>query len=162
MANRQSAGDHRRTQLRVTDTLEERIVPKDHGALAWLRQQGADDRCAQRQAGLRSIYAALNALQDRNRASRWVPSVELQTALNDLYNLPNLDISADANTLSPVFAKNLVTSGPVYRKGYWSQVTAGVDPDPLIASLGLNPQSRAEELPPETFWQMFRHAHPSA
>ena len=29
------------------------------------------------------------------------------------------------NIVSPVFDQNLVTTGPVYRKGYWSQVTAG-------------------------------------
>jgi 16S rRNA (adenine1518-N6/adenine1519-N6)-dimethyltransferase len=37
---------------------------------------------------------------------------------------------------------------------------AGVDADPLVAQLNLDPQTRAEELPPDTFWQMFRHTHP--
>jgi 16S rRNA A1518/A1519 N6-dimethyltransferase RsmA/KsgA/DIM1 with predicted DNA glycosylase/AP lyase activity len=32
---------------------------------------------------------------------------------------------------------------------------ANVDADGVIAKLGLNPQTRAEELPPETFLAMF-------
>jgi hypothetical protein len=80
---------------------------------------------AQRQAALHQVYGALNALQARNQAFAWDPSLELQAALNDLYNRPNLDVSADLNTVSPAFNVNLVTSGPVFRKGYWSQVTAG-------------------------------------
>jgi hypothetical protein len=45
--------------------------------------------------------------------------------VSDLFNQPNLDITADVSVVSPYFDQNLVTSGPVYRKGYWSQVTAG-------------------------------------
>ncbi|MFO0908375.1 MAG: hypothetical protein U0794_08445 [Isosphaeraceae bacterium] len=80
---------------------------------------------AERTEALRGVHKALDALQSRNQAFPWNPSLELQAALNDLYNLPNLDVSADVATLSPLFNVNLVTSGPVYRKGYWSQVTAG-------------------------------------
>ena len=35
---------------------------------------------------------------------------------------------------------------------------ANVNADGVIAKLGLNPQTRAEELPPETFWAMFEAA----
>ena len=90
-----------------------------------LREYDAAATVGKRQTALRSVYAALNALQSRNATYAWTPSIELQAALNDLYNQPNLDVSADVNTLSPLFNVNLVTSGPVYRKGYWSQVTAG-------------------------------------
>ena len=79
----------------------------------------------QRAEALGKVTAALTALQTRNQTYPWNPSLELQGALNDLYNLPNLDISADVATLSPLFNVNLVTDGPVYRKGYVSQVTAG-------------------------------------
>ena len=61
----------------------------------------------------------------RNTERPWQPSWDLQNAVNDLFNQPNLDITADVNVVSPLFDQNLVTSGPVYRKGYWSQVTAG-------------------------------------
>ena len=44
---------------------------------------------------LKAVHAALDALQTRNQAAAWVPSLELQAALNDLYNLPNLDVSVD-------------------------------------------------------------------
>src|SRR5262249_35810907 len=35
------------------------------------------------------------------------------------------DISADVNTVAPVLSNDVVTTGPIYRKGYVSQVTAG-------------------------------------
>jgi hypothetical protein len=42
-----------------------------------------------------------------------------------LFNRPNIDVAADVNAVAPFFDANLVESGPVFRKGYWSQVTAG-------------------------------------
>ena len=80
---------------------------------------------AQRQDGLKRVHEALRSLQTRNSERPWQPSWDLQTAVNDLFNQPNLDITADVNIVSPLFDQNLVTTGPVYRKGYWSQVTAG-------------------------------------
>ena len=80
---------------------------------------------AQRQEGLKRVHDALRSLKTHNQERPWQPSWELQTAVNDLFNQPNLDITADINVVQPVFDQNLVTSGPVYRKGYWSQVTAG-------------------------------------
>ena len=80
---------------------------------------------AQRQEGLKRVHAALHSLQTHNQDRPWQPAWELQTAINDLFNQPNLDITADVTVVQPVFDQNLVTSGPVYRKGYWSQVTAG-------------------------------------
>ncbi len=80
---------------------------------------------AQRQDGLKRVHDALRSLQAHNQDRPWQPAGELQTAVNDLFNQPNLDITAGVNVVQPVFDQNLVTSGPVYRKGYWSQVTAG-------------------------------------
>jgi hypothetical protein len=79
----------------------------------------------QRQDGLRHVHEALRSLRARNNERQWQPSWNLQTAINDLFNQPNLDITADVNSVSPYLNQNLVTTGPVYRKGYWSQVTAG-------------------------------------
>ncbi len=90
-----------------------------------LRKYDSAATVSQRQGSLQKVYSALNALQSKNQAVAWSPSLELQTALNELYNQPNLDISVDVSTLSPLFNVNLVTSGPVVRKGYVSQVTAG-------------------------------------
>lgn len=90
-----------------------------------LTEYDAATTVAQRQDGLKRVYATLNALQASNRTRPWVPSLTLETALNDLYNLPNLDISADASTVAPALSQNVVQSGPIYRKGYVSQVTAG-------------------------------------
>ncbi|GAC1465699.1 MAG: hypothetical protein NVSMB9_05560 [Isosphaeraceae bacterium] len=90
-----------------------------------LKRYDAASTVVQRQAALKGVYSALNALQSRNQAYPWFPSMELQSAVNDLYNQPNVDVSVDVNTLAPALNANLVTSGPVERKGYVSQVTAG-------------------------------------
>ena len=47
------------------------------------------------------VHGALDALKQRNSVQPWVPSVTLQRALDDLYDLPNLDIAADVATLAP-------------------------------------------------------------
>ncbi len=80
---------------------------------------------AQRVDALKRLNAALGALQAQNSTRPWVPSNDLLAALNDLYNVPNLDVSADRATVEPALNQNLVQNGPVYHKGYWSQVTAG-------------------------------------
>jgi hypothetical protein len=90
-----------------------------------LSEYDAAPTVAKKQAGLQAVNSALVALRARNVLTPWNPSLELQAALNDLYNQPNLDVSVDADTLSPLFNVNLVTTGPVTRKGYTSQVTAG-------------------------------------
>jgi hypothetical protein len=79
----------------------------------------------QRQAALDRVHKALRSLQTGNQQVAWQPSWDLQSAVNDLFNQPNLDVTADVNVVSPIFDQNLVTTGPIYRKGYWSQVTAG-------------------------------------
>ena len=80
---------------------------------------------SERQSALHRIHESLGLLGKGNQSRPWWPSWELQSAVNDLFNQPNLDISADVNTVAPVFNANLVESGPVTRKGYVSQVTAG-------------------------------------
>jgi hypothetical protein len=90
-----------------------------------LRDYDAADSVSQRQAALRRIHESLGSLNQQNQNQSWQPSLELSSAVNDLFNRPNLDIAADASTVSPVFDANLVESGPITRKGYTSMVTAG-------------------------------------
>jgi hypothetical protein len=90
-----------------------------------LAQYNQATTVSQRQQGLNRIHEALKALQSRNNERPWQPSSDLQNAVNGLFNQPNIDITADVSFLQPFLDQNLVTSGPVYRKGYWSQVTAG-------------------------------------
>jgi hypothetical protein len=90
-----------------------------------LAQYGQAATVSQRQQALDRVHQALKALQTRNADRPWQPSYDLQAAVSDLFNQPNLDITADVSVVSPLFDQNLVTSGPVYRKGYWSQVAAG-------------------------------------
>jgi len=100
-----------------------KFIDNDLGSA--LRHYDAAPTVAERQAALKKVYESLNALGSSNQSRPWVPSLELQTALNDLYNQPNMDIAVDVGTLAPALDANLVTSGPVERKGYISQVTAG-------------------------------------
>jgi hypothetical protein len=99
------------------------FIDNDLGAA--LRQYDAATTVLQRQVALKRVYAALNALQAKNRTSPWVPSAQLEAALSDLYNLPNLDISADVATLAPALSADVVQTGPIEHKGYISMVTAG-------------------------------------
>jgi hypothetical protein len=78
-----------------------------------------------RHAALDRIHESLKSLHDQNKGWSWWPAHDLETAVNDLFNRPNIDVSADVDTVEPLFSANLVASGPVYRKGYISQVTAG-------------------------------------
>jgi hypothetical protein len=80
---------------------------------------------AKRQSALQRIHDSLRTLSAGNLKQPWGPSSELEAAVNDLFNRPNLDISADVNTVGPLFNADLVHTGPVLRKGYISQVTAG-------------------------------------
>ncbi len=95
-----------------------------------LRDYDAAGTVQQRQAALRRLHEALGSLDRQNHGQQnggrtWPPSWELEAAMNDLFNRPNLDIAADAPTVAPVFEANLVQTGPVTRKGYTSMVTAG-------------------------------------
>ncbi len=90
-----------------------------------LRAYHAAATVTQKQEALKQVHEALQSLRKQDQARPWQPSLELETAINDLFNLPNLDVTADVSVVQPVFDAILVHSGPVYRKGYWSQVTAG-------------------------------------
>ncbi|MFI5454559.1 MAG: hypothetical protein ACHRXM_03825 [Isosphaerales bacterium] len=99
------------------------FVQDDLGAA--LRAYDGAATVVERQASLARIHESLSLLAERNKTRPWWPSSELETAVSDLFNRPNLDISADVNTVEPLFNANLVETGPVLRKGYLSQVTAG-------------------------------------
>ena len=99
------------------------FVGDDLGAA--LRHYDAAGTVLQRQEALKKVYGALNSLQTNNQTRPWVPSVALQQALNDLYNQPNLDISADLATVAPALEREVVQPGPIFFKGYWSYVTPG-------------------------------------
>jgi hypothetical protein len=87
-----------------------------------LRDYEAAKTVQSRQESLKRLRASLGSLRQTNP---WAYSSELQAAADDLFNGPNLDISADAASLYPVLSNQVVTSGPIVRHGYVSQVTAG-------------------------------------
>jgi hypothetical protein len=80
---------------------------------------------AKRHSALQKIHDSLHTLSAGNQKQPWWPSTELEAAVHDLFNRPNLDIAADVNIVGPLFNADLVQTGPVLRKGYISQVTAG-------------------------------------
>ena len=90
-----------------------------------IKDYDAAKTVAKKRQGLLELVEKAKELQSRNQAAPWSPALDLQAALADLYNHPNIDVSVDLQTLSPTINTNLITSGPVFRKGYWSQVTAG-------------------------------------
>jgi hypothetical protein len=90
-----------------------------------LREYDTAPTVTQRLAALRQIHTSLDTLDKMNQNRPWWPSRELESAINDMFNQPNVSVSADVSVVSPFFNANLVTTGPIYRKGYWSQVTAG-------------------------------------
>lgn len=99
------------------------FAQNDLGAALHAYEQAAT--VARRLKALEQVREAIKALNRSNSEHPWTASQGLEQAVNDLYNRPNLDITADVNTVAPLFNANLVTSGPVERKGYISQVTAG-------------------------------------
>ncbi len=104
------------------------FVQNDLGAA--LRDYDAARTVQKRQAALRKVHEALASLDRQNQGQQsqgrtWQPSWELEAAMNDLFNRPNLNIAADAQSVDPIFDTNLVQTGPVTRKGYTSMVYAG-------------------------------------
>ena len=125
-----------------------------------LREYDRAQTVQQRQTALKRLHAVLDSLdrQNREQSQRWEPSWELEAAMNDLFNRPNLDIAADVATVAPVFEANLVTTGPVTRKGYTSMVTAGPKTGfglvPLDGGIGFyNSQSMVSVTPIHDFQQ---------
>ena len=100
-----------------------KFVDNDLGAA--LREYEKATTIAARSQSLDRLRASIAALNSSNVAHPWAPTLALQGAISRLYDQPNLDISADVYSLAPFLANNLITTGPVTRKGYTSQVTAG-------------------------------------
>jgi hypothetical protein len=78
-----------------------------------------------RQASLKRLYGALDQLDSGNKAHSWGPSGELEAALHDLYNHPNFEATADANSLAPFLEQAVVQPGWIYWKDQWTYVTPG-------------------------------------
>jgi len=100
-----------------------KIVDQDLGA-SLRAYEGANDVRARR-AALAKVQGSINFLQDRNAKFGWGPSRELEAALADLYNTPNLQAKADPASVSARLQNYVVETGPIYRKGQVSYVTAG-------------------------------------
>jgi hypothetical protein len=100
-----------------------RFVDDDLSA-ALASYEGAKTVQARRDA-LKRLTTVLASLRKHNQSTYWPYSAELQTAVDGLYNRPNLDVSADVASVAPFLSNNVVTTGPIVRDGYTSMVVAG-------------------------------------
>ena len=100
-----------------------RFVDDDLGS-ALAGYEGAKTVQARRSA-LKRLTGVLATLRQHNQSVYWPYSAELQTAVDGLYNRPNLDVSADVASVAPFLSNNVVTTGPITRNGYTSMVVAG-------------------------------------
>jgi hypothetical protein len=90
-----------------------------------LRSYEAAATVAQHQEALKRIQTALDSLESGNTAHPWAPALAIQEALNDLFDAPNINVTADLATVRPAFETNVVEEGPVFFRGQWSYVTPG-------------------------------------
>ncbi len=90
-----------------------------------VRQYDAAETVADRQAALDRVHGAIETLKRNNERYAWGPSYELQAAAIDLFDQPNVHFRADLATVRPLFERNIITTGPIRRKQYVSQLTAG-------------------------------------
>jgi hypothetical protein len=127
-----------RARRQLSETLESLPPATDPAAQAnrtlWLDFVGNDlggalrayhsaQTVQQRQEALGQLHEILANLHSQNQgqqseARTWAPSWEVEAAMNDLFNRPNLDIAADMATVQPDFEANLVTTSTVIHEGY--------------------------------------------
>ena len=100
-----------------------RFVDNDLGSA--LRDYESASSVFQKKAALQRLYGTLNALDKGNKATAWPPSISLQSALNDLFNQPNLQAAADVASVYPKLAAQIVKNEAVTRKGTTAFVTPG-------------------------------------
>jgi hypothetical protein len=99
------------------------LVEEDLGKA--LRDYESAGRAADRLDALQRVRKALDTIAQGNRSAGWGPSRALEVALANLFDRPNVEATADVNTLAGYFSRDVAQSGPVYRRGQVSQVTAG-------------------------------------
>ena len=78
-----------------------------------------------RRAALKRLTGVLASLRRNNQSVAWTYSYDLQAAIDGLYNLPNLDVSADVASVSPFLSNNVIQPEILFRGGYRSVITPG-------------------------------------
>lgn len=90
-----------------------------------LREYEGAETAADRVDGLKKLQEALEDLKSGNRAHPWTYSLALQRALDELYDLPNLDTRIDLRTMGALMGRGVVEPGPIWWKGQTTFVTPG-------------------------------------
>lgn len=72
------------------------------------------------------LHAAFGALQRNNQTRPWSRSLTLQSAVADLYSVPNLEVTLDNSAVTAaVLPEGIVEPGWIYFRDQWSYVTPG-------------------------------------
>lgn len=100
-----------------------RFVEEDLGGA--IREYERASTVTARQDALRKLRSSLLSMIRTNSQRPWAPALTLQEAVRTAYSHNNLDITADANSLSPFLAQQVVQNEMIFRNGYWSTVYAG-------------------------------------
>jgi hypothetical protein len=86
----------------------------------------AADTVSNRLDALDRVHSAFEALQKSARTSPWSRTMELQSAVADLYSVPDVEVAVDQSALTTaVMQQGIVEPGWIFFKGQWSYVTPG-------------------------------------
>jgi hypothetical protein len=92
---------------------------------AALRQYESAANVAARLKALDKLNEALARLEQGKESRNWSPALALQAAIVGLYESPNVAAVADLDTVARRLSHDVAITGPIFRRGMWSYVTAG-------------------------------------
>jgi hypothetical protein len=90
-----------------------------------LREYEGATNVSARLTALGRMNAAIRIIDQGNKTQVWAPAQMLEAAVLDLYERPNVNAVADVQTVSRRLSQDVAVTGPIFRQGLWSYVTAG-------------------------------------
>jgi hypothetical protein len=90
-----------------------------------LHEYESAESATARVEGLKKLQESLEELKSSNRTHPWKYSQALQRALDDVYDLPNLDARIDVRTMNALVGRDVIQAGPVWWQGQTTFVTPG-------------------------------------
>ncbi len=93
---------------------------------ASLREYEGARTALDRRAALRKIQGGLESLRNGAAQRPWGPALSMSSALDQLFDRPNLSATASADALAPFLNQDVVKPEVVFFKGQTSYVTPGV------------------------------------
>jgi hypothetical protein len=120
--------------LQAVEALPEDSAATRDGWAAFIRNRlraaqhdlEAADTVANRLLAQDRMHEAFQALRQSNQAASWSRTVALESAVADLYNMPDFEAAVDRTAVvNAVMKTGLVQQGWIYFKGQWSYVNPG-------------------------------------